>query len=1359
MFGKWTKGVRTGLAAAVAAFAATYASAEAGLPVSRAPFARAGARRQPVRMEVKPFSYGTNLWDGVEFVSGSKRLIVSGADRSIDCNNPLRFGRLFLMNGRRLEASLGLTAGSIWSAQARPGDALTVEPAANRAVWRRRWVRPDGRPAVFSYAVTGREDGTATIDWDMGLTLEEACAQTNRLGIGSTFSICGDVAPEASFGFGDRPHDMYPREKLLEAKKAQIHFPLPNPQETVFHFERRDALRHWSLAFPASWVRQMHVFDFAGTERDGRVLRGTTYHYGVDDFRRGNPSGFAVKGRLTLDFGKNSLPRVAPAPAVGGLDFWGFDAVHVPAPPTRNLLLNGSFEQDLKGWRWEDWGAAYTPAEKPNEEVVAGGRFGRHALALRGTQPACPALCSAPMALVAGKTYTASCWLKAFGTRQMTVGLRMRSVSRNGKYWQFRGMGDFPHARPAPGGGWTRHAVTFTADGGGFYVQLQARGSLDPADGVLVDGVQVEEGAAPTDFAEAPFVANLLTSEPCNDLRPGDPLDARLDVQAARPGTAGRVKVTVRNGYFEEVFARAYPLAGDAVLPLDLDAAKLGTGLFVVRMDYAVTGGGRPGEAARWTDYARFSVQRPLANAHATAQFYANHAWYERVPLAPRYVRKFVEWGWGATDGRGVGLDAPVRALVKKAGIRNYVHPVAYERQTLASVATNLPSGGVLEGGFDFRSWTEVTPRRLEFLEAAAHRLGLACDPQDDIWTWWNEEESWARKVGYDAHFRCVEACMRGLRRAFAARGLPPPRFSESHGTSHYFNGRNYDAIDGYLAAAARKGVTYDVVTIHPYQNIDGGTLGGKDADLETQHLIRQMKEHGYPDDTPILFTECFNMHPVRIPPWGADGWGDSYRANTQPSQDLGNREFLMAASQMRLYLIALKFWPKVRLVHPWNATPILDARFTPCAFTFSANTLGHLLPAPEFVGDAQPYGDVRGYCFRQKEADGKGGRAVMAVWTTNHDVEWGVRESPVVQMALPPDTAFIDMFGNRREAPAPGAASLSRVPLTPAPLFLVSRDAEGLLRALREAVAEDPSTALSPDVRPDGEGRVNLVLQNETKARQAGTVTAGERTFAYDLPPRGRQTLQIAQGETTPMKLQAWTGALSILPRPWDVKWFFVPRCGARPDWDRIPAQPLLTERLPRGQTGRMRLAASCKLAWNPDFLFVRVEAEDPEFVPAGRDGAPFDPCALYAHDGCLEVAFDGFGDARAQGAKGYDLDDSRYDFLGRDVHRFRAVNWQLAQGTVSATDEEVKENLVRTFTRTEKGYVYEIAFAARYMAPVDLRPGTVAGVGISLHDWNGTGGRRTHATLSNATVPGMDCDGKPHLWPLMVLGGEGEK
>ena len=1322
------------LSVVLALCGAASATSPCDYPCTRAPFERGGAERLPVKMEVRAFSYGTNLWQGVEFVSGTKRVIMSGADRDLDCNNPLRFGRLILLDGRTPAATFVLKPGSVWDGRWNlPEDTLAIDAAHNRATWSRPYVRPDSKPAVLSYTVTGCPDGRLTVDYDLGLSQEEALALSQPLGVESAFFIDACTGLTGSFGFGDAIHEMVPVEEIRAKGETQVHAPVENPGKTnVFNFEKANRVRHWSVAFPESWVPAMRIFDYLGTVRDGRLCRGGALHYPIDDFRKGNPRGFAVKGRIVIDLGWSSVLKQEAYPPVGGIDFWGEDALHVPIVPSRNLLLNGNFEQGFEGWRWDDWGAVYNPAEKLREEIVPGGFSGRHALLLRGTQPRCPALCSAPMALVAGRKYTVSWWAKSLTGKDVPYEARVRSVNETAKYWQFKRLEDFP--RQTAGADWRRASFTFEADAGGFWVQFGA--PYGEENGVLIDAVQVEEGAQATAFDELAYVANLVSNDPYNDLRPGADYGLALDVQAFGAAKKGRVRVRFLNFYHETKFDRTYPLDGAAMLRLEADPAALGKGVFVVRLDYALDGG------ASWTDYARFSVLEPLRGTHPTAGLYANHPWYARVSNAEHFAKKFVEWGWKATDGRPCPTPA-IRALENRLGIVNKVHPVTYHDDKIREVAERLlPPEEAKAFAGDKHAWTEAKPGWLAAMETAAYELALACEPSDDIWTFWNEEESWATKVGFDVHVRYVMAVQRGVRRAFAERGLPPPRFSESHGTSHYFAGRNYDAIEGYLKAANEKGFKYDVVTIHPYQNIDGGTLGPKDADVETQHLFDQMKAAGYPDTTPVMFTECFNMTPFRITEWGADGWGDSYRANTQPSLDRGNREFVMAASQARLYVMTLRHWPRVQLVHPWNTSPVLDLGFTPLSFILSANTVQHLLPSPVFVGDAQPYGDVRAYCFRQ------GDHAVMAIWTTNHDVEWGVKTSPVVRLDLPADARAFDLEGNERRVSP-------RVPLTPAPLFFVAKDADALLKAAREAVAEDPSTALVLDVKPDRTGAVNLHVENVTKAEQKGTLDLDGNAIPYALGPRGKTSLRIAGGSAEPMRLQAWRGRFSILPKAWDLKYLLVPKCGAKPDWNAIPALPLETVR-PEDGWWNPGFKASYKAAWNKDYFFVRVEAEDPTYVSYRDDGLDFMPTALFRHDGGLEIYFDGFGDARAQGEKDYDLNDSRYDFCETNVHRLHAVNWQLAQGTASATDGEIREKLVRSFARTPKGYVYEVAFAARYMAPVDLKAGTVAGFGVAVHDYypdpKAKDGRR-HATISNSTQAGQDLNQKPYLMPLMVL------
>jgi hypothetical protein len=57
-----------------------------------------------------------------------------------------------------------------------------------------------------------------------------------------------------------------------------------------------------------------------------------------------------------------------------------------------------------------------------------------------------------------------------------------------------------------------------------------------------------------------------------------------------------------------------------------------------------------------------------------------------------------------------------------------------------------------------------------------------------------------------------------------------------------------------------------------------------------------------------------------------------------------------------------------------------------------------------------------------------------------------------MLKLALPNDVHFVDLMGNDRATPPADADGTSAVPLTPAPIFVVSRDAEGLLKVFEEA-------------------------------------------------------------------------------------------------------------------------------------------------------------------------------------------------------------------------------------------------------------------------------------------------------------------
>jgi hypothetical protein len=151
---------------------------------------------------------------------------------------------------------------------------------------------------------------------------------------------------------------------------------------------------------------------------------------------------------------------------------------------------------------------------------------------------------------------------------------------------------------------------------------------------------------------------------------------------------------------------------------------------------------------------------------------------------------------------------------------------------------------------------------------------------------------------------------------------------------------------------------------------------------------------------------------------------------------------------------------------HTWQGRLVADAQMSPFMWNMVPNTLGHLLPSPKFVGDVKRDG-WRAYVFRQDD------HGVAAVWTNERQAELGRKKGMTLSLNLPEDARFVDLMGNPRSHPAlsrlrrslrsgdtfpvprspfPAPRSPTLIPLTPAPLFIVSRDAEGLLKVFEEA-------------------------------------------------------------------------------------------------------------------------------------------------------------------------------------------------------------------------------------------------------------------------------------------------------------------
>ena len=979
-----------------------------GLPVARAPFARHEAAVRPV--EFLTFLYRTGpIWSPsketyrwAELVSGDKSVLVAGSDSRVpglDGDVGAGFGHLAFYAGK--------------GERQKPGAEFLGEV---------RLLMKDGASPEKPRA----SDRLTVDEARSAFTWARAWAANGTNGVFTyTVRADGPARIRATWDAGiDRP--TWDRLRLGDRLDVSLSVPDDRPAP------HRTEVRTWELN-PSDPSKRVTL-----------------------TLSEPGPSGV-----LTADFHTSTALVTPPLPETGGVDFWLTDAYDVPPKPGRNLMTNGGFEQGWKGWRTQRGAPLAAVTNRPGvrfAELVPDAHTGRRALRIdmRGEKADMPAFKSAPLALESGRIYTVSAWIRS----ERGGSVALIPAPEGSMVKQTWPGGRAPRTSFSADRTWTRHAVTFIASSQGTNIQLWSSGGS-----VWIDDVTVVEGEDAPDATGDPVEARLASADEYNYFHVGQPRQMRLEL-TGRPSLTGAVSVSVLNFYHETVFRRAYPFALDAQglgeIRLDaLDAAALGTGVFVVRLDYAAAD-------VRWRDYARFTVIAPLDGTHPLAGFFAHFPWFVRgwwfsvlAESADFVAQRMREMGVGATSWQpnatyAQGFWAP---YFRTYGIVNKLHALQ------ADLRVRYPDRfGWAKKGRGLAAFTNAVPEELSFIEAEAYRSAREAATNDIYWAFANEEELWHPLIqkarDFDRYFEYQYACWKGLKRGFDERGLTF-YYAPTHGTAGYCHPSLHAILDGYREAARKRGFQYTCISVHTYHAIDGSILGPGDREADAEHLLRRLAHYGYPDTTPILFPEGFNILPLHIPDWGAKDWADVY-VGTIPSQALGLREALHAGAMARAYLIDLKRYPQLKVDHTWQTRPYMDDAFTPSMFTMVMNTLGRLLPDPRFVGDAHPYPDVRAYCFRPNPTATEG---VLALWTSANDVENGLRTGDVLTLDLPVDATFVDLMGNVREPLASQKTPTGvRVPLTPAPLFIRAGDPQALLRAVRAATG---GTALARTRRP----------------------------------------------------------------------------------------------------------------------------------------------------------------------------------------------------------------------------------------------------------------------------------------------------
>ena len=1257
--------------AAVLTFTAT--AAERGLPVLLPYLGSDGLQRQPVQFRVETFTstpYGQppRIVERPIFASGNKAVVVHPDTNTQD-------NHVSIMKEEKVVATLfwwgsekGWGFGYPYPDWKEKPATLKIDRKKETVFYHKPYRRLDGTESAFSYTLKkGKKEGTVELSWDTDVN----DTKKDPVMTVSLWVSMNGISQDEKVCFGEKEFPRLPNDELL-ARKNEVRVNVTGD------------------------LRRSDIFEIIADNQGGSVAESLKKQQKSTNYsllwRRNNVP--EEKETIILDLRKSAqLSEVGPA-SYGGINFWKEDRLHVPVSPTRNLFLNPSFDRGLRGWFWPDGGASYQPGEPQNKfEIVSGGCFGDRALRLNTFQRSSAHLKSFPYSLDAGKTYTLSFYAKTEKPTGLTVAIS--SVSSAGKfvgrqYGNYFGDYDNPDAKFKLTTEWQRYSRTFIADNGGIHLQISGYGAP-----VLLDGIQLEEGSQPTEFVAPPLTGDMQTSDPDNQVDKKEPLQARL-VFSGSPETKGTVRVRVLTPYRETLFDQTFPAVAGETLSLPFTTEQLDEGIFTVRTDYKVKG------VPDYTEYSRLCIMTPLSGTWPTRNLCGTLNCCGSISRSEDLARKYEQWGFGASS-HTVPAGSVKESLMRKYGLDNFV---------FCAIQGSKDIG-------DPRKWTEVTPELEKEIEEYSFNYAQKFDPEfAKSWSLSNEEEGGVLQSAkkYDEYFKAQHAMAKGVLRANPKAVIVP-----TNGTSGYSLLRGYNNIEGYLAAAQKAGFKYGAVAVHPYWAVDGGTLGELDLDEEAARLIAQMERFGYGKETPIYFTELYNVPWVHLPAWGADKWADSYRVGHSPTYDLGNRELLHAASAARIWLMTLKYWPKIQMNNIWVSRPYMDLYLTPILLCKAANTMGHLLPdIAAFTADVRPAPGIRGYVYRLKNGSG-----VAAIWSNNHDVENGIIKGPTLLVKPGQKVEFRDLMGAKRFA-APDANGVTALPLTSAPLFVIAENPEQLAQSLQTAVCPDAVSPLAVSFRPDSEGNIISVIKNLTDRPQSGKLGESEFTLA---PMATREMTFPNDNPANEFgNLYQWNQTLSlslshgasqnVIGR---MDYFYVPKCGETPDWTKIPAISLAGRSDQSDEPGRISFQA----VWNEKSFFLRITAiglkkNTPEM---------------------LKVCFDCGANGRLHPTAGFDEDDYRYDFRfpsakagSGKIRRVHEAHQQFAGGLSMPTKEAASAGIRCNVESTSNGRIYTMEFPGKFIEPIRLEKGFRSGLGLFLRGYSTT-------------------DDRPAEYPLMIF------
>jgi hypothetical protein len=176
----------------------------------------------------------------------------------------------------------------------------------------------------------------------------------------------------------------------------------------------------------------------------------------------------------------------------------------------------------------------------------------------------------------------------------------------------------------------------------------------------------------------------------------------------------------------------------------------------------------------------------------------------------------------------------------------------------------------------------------------------------------------------------------------------------------------------------------------------------------------------------------------------------------------------------------------------------------------------------------------------------------------------------------------------------------------------------------------------------------------------------------------------------------------------------------------------------------------ASFKVTWDESNLYLLIAVTDDKLVQLPRKNI-----AGRYNDDSVQIYIDTLGDGRMRDTRGFDGNDYEYDLFPNlkddtlTVYRRFAPEQQIAGGLLAPKPHTVAKRAISAFKRTAKGYVYEVAFPKRILAPISLKSGTSVGFSLFINDLDD---KKWKSSLT-LTPPGTGGHMNPHLYPVMLL------